>query len=258
MSQYGDGYKMEKERLDKVLAKAGIGSRQEVKSALKKGLVFLNGEKVTRPEMKIHPKTDKIMFQGKSLTYELFSYYMLHKPAGVVCAVTDPEHKTVFSLMKKPYPKGLFPVGRLDKDTEGLLLLTNDGELAHYLLSPKRHVDKTYYVQLNKPLEEEKAKLLSRGLSIGDEKDTLPAKLDILSKKEVRITIQEGRYHQVKRMFQAVGLKVLYLKRISMGGLALDKSLKKGEYRTLTEKEIQCLRESGKQVHVEKNKSHYF
>lgn len=240
------GINMEKERLDKVLANVGIGSRQEVKSILKKGLVFLNGEKVTRPEIKINPTIDKIMFEGKPLTYQMFFYYMLHKPAGVVCAVTDPEHKTVLSLIEKPRPKGLFPVGRLDKDTEGLLLLTNDGELAHYLLSPKRHVDKTYFVQLNQPLEREKARLLSRGLSIGDEKDTLPAELDILSEKEVMITIQEGRYHQVKRMFQSVGLKVLYLKRISMGGLVLDKSLKKGEYRTLTEKEIQCLRESGK------------
>ncbi|MCI9138603.1 MAG: rRNA pseudouridine synthase [Lachnospiraceae bacterium] len=249
---------MERERIDKVLANAGMGSRQEVKAALKKGLVFLNGEKVTRPEMKINPKMDNIMFAGKPLTYQMFFYYMLHKPAGVVCAVKDPAHKTVLSLIEKPCPKGLFPVGRLDKDTEGLLLLTNDGELAHSLLSPKRHVDKTYYVKLDQPLEEEKARLLSKGLSIGDEKDTLPAKLDILTKKEVMITIQEGRYHQVKRMFQSVGLQVLYLKRISMGGLVLDKSLKKGEYRTLTEREIQCLKESGKQVHVEKNKSHYF
>ena len=163
---------------------------------------------------------------------------MLHKPAGVVSATEDAECRTVLDLIHEG-KKGLFPVGRLDKDTEGLLLLTNDGALAHNLLSPKKHVDKTYFAVLDGAVGEKEQELFLQGLDIGDEKKTLPAKLELTDKEnEVFITVQEGRFHQVKRMAQAVGRKVIYLKRISMGSLVLDDTLETGEYRSLTEKEI--------------------
>lgn len=178
--------------------------------------------------------------------YEDFVYIMLHKPAGVVSATEDRRERTVLDLLGDGCKRDIFPAGRLDKDTEGLLLLTNDGELAHQLLSPRKHVDKTYYVQLQGTLTEEHCTLFTRGLDIGDEKLTLPAGLKILKageKSEALVTIQEGRFHQVKRMFQAVGCEVTYLKRLSMGPLVLDETLERGSYRALTEQEVRQLKE---------------
>lgn len=175
-----------------------------------------------------------------------FAYLMLHKPAGVVSATEDRKERTVLDLLDVPYKKKLFPVGRLDKDTEGLLLLTDDGELAHKLLSPKRHVDKTYYAEVSGEVTKEHIRQFREGLSIGEKRPTLPAVLQIRksgSVSEVQVTIHEGKYHQIKRMFESIGCQVLYLKRLSMGPLMLDENLMPGEYRMLTKREIQALKE---------------
>ena len=223
---------LKKMRLDKFLTQAAELTRSEAKQKIKKGSVTVDGEVVKKAEMKVSSE-DAICLDGEVVTYEKYRYIMLHKPAGVVSATEDAQCQTVLDLITEGR-KGLFPVGRLDKDTEGLLLLTNDGALAHNLLSPRKHVDKTYF-----------AILFLQGLDIGDEKKTLPAKLEITDKaNEVFITVQEGRFHQVKRMAEAVGRKVEYLKRISMGPLVLDKELKKGEYRPLFEEELAKLKES--------------
>ena len=182
---------------------------------------------------------------GQMVSYANYEYYMLNKPQGVVSATEDKREKTVLDLILSKKRKDLFPVGRLDKDTEGLLLITNDGELAHQLLSPKKHVDKTYVTRLLKSLLLEDAKKLEIGVDIGEQELTLPAKVNLLNAEgtEVQITIQEGKFHQVKRMFQAVGNQVVFLKRISMGSLMLDKELRPGEYRLLTQEEIMRLKE---------------
>ena len=232
-------------RLDKYLCETGFGTRSQVKELLKKGQVMVNGEVVKKPELKINETTDQILCQGKKASYQKNIYLMLHKPAGVVSATEDNREKTVLDLVRPEDRKnGLFPVGRLDKDTEGLLLLTDDGELAHRLLSPKKHVDKTYYAKIDGQVTEEHVKQFREGLDIGDEKKTLPAVLTILLSgpvSEIEVTIQEGRFHQIKRMFEAVGCKVTYLKRLSMGSLVLDKTLTPEEYRPLTEAELEGL-----------------
>ena len=232
-------------RLDKYLCETGFGTRSQVKDLLKKGQVMVNGEVVKKPELKINETTDQILCQGKKASYQKNIYLMLHKPAGVVSATEDNREKTVLDLVRPEDRKnGLFPVGRLDKDTEGLLLLTDDGELAHRLLSPKRHVDKTYYAKINGQVTEEHVKQFREGLDIGDEKKTLPAVLTILLSgpvSEIEVTIHEGRFHQIKRMFEAVGCKVTYLKRLSMGSLVLDETLPPEEYRPLTEAELEDL-----------------
>ena len=232
-------------RLDKYLCETGFGTRSQVKDLLKKGQVMVNGEVVKKPELKINETTDQILCQGKKASYQKNIYLMLHKPAGVVSATEDNREKTVLDLVRPEDRKnGLFPVGRLDKDTEGLLLLTDDGELAHRLLSPKRHVDKTYYAKINGQVTEEHVKQFREGLDIGDEKKTLPAVLTILLSgpvSEIEVTIHEGRFHQIKRMFEAVGCKVTYLKRLSMGSLVLDETLPPEEYRPLTEAELEGL-----------------
>ena len=234
---------MEKIRLDKYLADMGQGTRSEVKKLIKKGNVCVNRETVKSPEYKIAPETDQVSVQGRELSYEKFEYYMLNKPAGTVSAREDGRDKTVLELIISKKRKDLFPVGRLDKDTEGLLLITNDGALAHNLLSPKKHVDKTYFVQLLKELKEKEAELLEKGVDIGDEKPTLPAEIAFAGEKnQAYITIREGRFHQIKRMFRAVDNEVVYLKRVSMGSLKLDDRLLPGEYRSLTEEEIEGLR----------------
>ena len=199
---------------------------------------------MTRPEEKIDTERDTVLFNGMTVGYAEFEYYMLNKPAGVVSATEDRRERTVLDLIGEKRRKDLFPVGRLDKDTEGLLLITNDGELAHRLLSPKKHVDKTYYARVAGRITEEHKKIFAAGVDIGDEKPALPAELRILSSEEiseVELTIHEGRFHQVKRMFHAVGGKVLYLKRTSMGSLRLDECLEPGQYRRLTEDEIRAL-----------------
>lgn len=230
-------------RLDKYLTTLGIGSRSQVKEYIKKGKIKVNGEFLKKPEYHIDEENDIIEFQGISLEYNRFYYYMLNKPAGYLSAVKDEHCKTVLDLLDVTPKDGLFPVGRLDKDTEGLLLITNDGELSHKLLSPKKHVDKRYYVELDGELTESDVKLFADGLDIGENNLTKPAILEILeNKKSAFITITEGKYHQVKRMFRKIGLTVTYLKRISMGSLVLDKTLKQGEYRPLTESELKELK----------------
>lgn len=229
-------------RLDKYLVEMEVGSRSQVKESIKKGLVSVNGIKASRPETKIDESKDIISYQGKALSYTKNEYYMLHKPAGVVSATTDNFDTTVLDLLKDAKGKNLFPVGRLDKDTEGLLLITNDGGLSHDLLSPKKHVDKEYFVELRYPVTKQEISLLEKGVDIGDEKKTLPATVMLIDKTHVSIVIQEGRFHQVKRMFQAVSNEVCYLKRMRMGSLRLDESLQPGEYRSLTETEINFLK----------------
>jgi len=233
-------------RLDKYLADMGVGTRSQVKQFIKKGQIQVNGEIQKRPETKLDITKDKVSFQGEEISYQEYVYYILHKPAGYVSAVKDNLYPTVLSLIDNPQGFQLFPVGRLDLDTEGLLLITNDGTLAHELLSPKKHVEKTYYARIDGKITEEDQRRFAAGLDIGDEKDTLPAKLEILKsgeESEITVTITEGRYHQIKRMFEAVGKKVTYLKRLQMGSLKLEETLEPGTYRALTEEEIRLLKE---------------
>ena len=226
-------------RMEKFLAGQTGSTRKEVKEWLKKGLVFVNDEPIKKPELKVNPNEDVILLDGKVISYEPVVYYMFHKPAGCVSATKDNYDKTVLDFFKdSDKKKDLFPVGRLDKDTEGLLLVTNDGELSHNLLSPKKHVDKTYYVELDREITQEDADKLENGIDIGEKNVTLPARLEKISEKSYRITIREGKFHQIKRMFHAVGSEVVYLKRLSMGSLILDESLKPGQYRPLTKEEI--------------------
>lgn len=240
---------MKSTRLDKYLADAGLGARSEVKKLIKTRSVLVNGLPALRPEQKIAPD-DEVICQGRLIARKTFSYYMLNKPAGVVSATEDPLDRTVLDLLKEQdIPvKGLFPAGRLDKDTEGLLLITDDGALAHRLLSPRRHVDKTYFVRVAGEVTSADEKAFQNGLDIGDEKKTLPARLNVLSSgpiSEVHLTIQEGRFHQVKRMFLALGKEVLFLKRLSMGTLLLDPELLPGQARPLTKEELARLNSAG-------------
>ena len=228
-------------RLDKYLADMGKGTRSEVKKAISKGLVRVNNEIVKKPETKLDTDSDNVLFDGVLVGYAQYEYYMLNKPAGVISATEDKREKTVIDLITEKKRKDLFPVGRLDRDTEGLLLISNDGELAHRLLSPSKHVDKVYYAKIDGKVTIEDVEAFQQGVDIGEEKVTRPAKLRILksgTQSEIELTICEGKFHQVKRMFQAVGKEVVYLKRLQMGTLILDESLKPGEYRELTEQEI--------------------
>lgn len=231
-------------RLDKYLADMGLGTRSEVKQAVRKGRVQVNGQTVREPEYKTDTETDQVWFNGQPAAYREYEYYMLNKPAGVISASEDPRERCVVDLIESRKRKDLFPVGRLDKDTEGLLLITNDGGLAHRLLSPKKHVDKVYYARVQGRVTQEDAELFRRGVDIGEKKQTLPAELRILNAgeiSEIELTIREGKFHQVKRMFHAAGKEVLYLKRLQMGPLRLDESLKPGEYRTLNTQELDIL-----------------
>lgn len=232
-------------RLDKYLSDRSLGTRSEIKSWIRKGRVRVNLAVCKRPEEKIDAGTDEITFDGQRIIYEEYVYLMLNKPAGVVSATTDNRDKTVLDIVEAERRKDLFPVGRLDKDTEGLLLLTNDGALAHRLLSPRKEVDKVYYAKVNGKVTDADREAFLSGISIGEDKPCLPAKLDILlsdAVSEINLTIQEGKFHQVKRMFEAVGKEVIYLKRISMGGLALDPLLSPGDYRRLTNDEVEYLK----------------
>lgn len=229
-------------RLDKYLADMGIGTRSEVKQYIRKKQVTVNGAFPTGAQQKVEPGQDEIRFQGEVVSYVQYEYFMLNKPGGCVSAVTDRDSRTVLDLIGEKNRKDLFPVGRLDKDTEGLLLITNDGMLSHNLLAPGKHISKTYYAKVSGEVTQEDVVIFAGGIDIGEKKDTLPAELKVLSCEggvsEIELTITEGKYHQVKRMFEAVGKEVVYLKRISMGGLKLDDELKPGEYRRLTEEEI--------------------
>lgn len=232
-------------RLDKFLCETGAGTRSEVKQFLKKGLVTVNGIKEKSADRKIDETKDTVTLRGEVLSFAKFHYYILHKPAGVITATEDNNQKTVMSLLKDVKDVSLsklFPVGRLDKDTEGLLLITDDGELAHRLLSPKKHVEKTYQVHLRDALSPQALQKLETGVDIGDDTPTLPAKVKILEDKIIELSIIEGRYHQVKRMLLAVENEVTYLKRISMGGLDLPIDLEKGCFRALSEAEIALLK----------------
>lgn len=234
-------------RLDKYLADMGKGTRKEIKKKIQKGLVLVDGKVVKEPERKVDPDVQEVSLEGKVIPYAAFSYLMLNKPAGLVSATRDPKEKTVLDLIKGEKRKDLFPVGRLDKDTVGLLLMTNDGELAHRLLSPAKHVDKVYFARVKGLVDERDVELFATGVDIGDDKLCLPAELKIkklekeTGESEVEICIKEGRFHQVKRMFQAVGKEVLFLQRLQMGTLCLDETLKPGEYRELTEEEKEKL-----------------
>ena len=225
-------------RLDKYLAEMGVGTRQEVKKQIRQGKVTVNGTVVKAADTKIDETCDEVTIGGRNISYVSYEYYMLNKPGGVVSATEDRRDTTVIDLIKDKKRKDLFPVGRLDKDTEGLLLITNDGDLAHRLLAPKKHVDKVYYAKIDGMVTEEDVKRFAEGM-------TRPAKLDIMKsaeESEIRLTIHEGKFHQVKRMFLAVGKEVTYLKRERMGPLCLDENLKPGEYRLLTEEEIENVR----------------
>ncbi len=232
-------------RLDKYLADMGIGTRSEVKQQIRKKQVTVNGLLPTGPQQQVEPGEDEVICQGEAVPYMEYEYFMLNKPQGCVSAVTDRGHQTVMDLITKKNRKDLFPVGRLDKDTEGLLLITNDGALSHALLSPGKHVPKTYYARICGEVTQHDVTQFAQGLDIGEAKLTKPAKLEILCSgpmaAEVKLTITEGKFHQVKRMFQAVGKEVSFLKRLSMGGLCLDASLQPGDYRRLTEAEINLL-----------------
>lgn len=287
-------------RLDKYLSNMTGESRSIIKSEIKKGNVIVNGSTVLKAENKIDEIKDEVIYKGESVAYSKYAYYMFNKPAGCVSATKDNTCKTVIDYLKNEQVSGLFPVGRLDKDTEGLLIITNDGELAHKLLSPKKHVAKKYYARIKGNLPTDVEKQFEDGLDIGDEKKTLPARIEVLQNaktiestdkltgktdnmtgktdnmtgktdnmtgntdnitdvvisdrsdalpdegpalfdSEVYVVITEGRYHQVKRMFKAVGCEVTYLERKSMGGLELDDTLRRGEYRKLTAEEINTL-----------------
>lgn len=234
-------------RLDKYLADMSIGTRQEVKKYIRQGRVKINEDIIKKPEYKIREDEDKITFDGAPVAYETFEYYMLNKPAGVISATEDKRDITVLNLIKEKKRKDLFPVGRLDKDTEGLLLITNDGALAHRLLSPKKHVDKCYYAKIRGGVTEDDVRVFKERINIGTQEEpewTMPAELKILEKgtvSRIRLTIREGKFHQVKRMFLAVGKEVVYLKRERMSALVLDEELAPGEYRKLTDSELKSI-----------------
>ena len=237
-------------RLDKYLVACAVGSRTEVKNFLKAGRVMVNGKKEKSAKLQINEDTDEICFDGQKLEYEEFVYYMMNKPQGVISATEDPKHKTVLDLLDDlARSKEVFPVGRLDIDTHGLLLLTNDGKLAHALLSPKRHVDKTYLARINGVMTDADVETFAQGVPLKDF-TCQPAKLELVSidreKEEslVRVTIAEGKFHQVKRMVAYCGKEVVDLQRLTMGTLTLDENLKRGEWRRLSKEELEGLLES--------------
>ena len=237
-------------RLDKYLVACAVGSRTEVKNFLKSGRVTVNGKKEKSAKLQINEDTDEICFDGQKLEYEEFVYYMMNKPQGVISATEDPKHKTVLDLMDDyARAKEVFPVGRLDIDTHGLLLLTNDGKLAHALLSPKRHVDKTYLAQINGVMTDADVETFAQGIPLKDF-TCQPAKLELVSidtekdQSLVRVTIAEGKFHQVKRMVAYCGKEVVDLQRLTMGTLTLDEDLKRGEWRRLSKEELEGLLES--------------
>ncbi|MBQ4629471.1 MAG: rRNA pseudouridine synthase [Clostridia bacterium] len=231
-------------RIDKLLSNAlGIG-RKEIRQSVKKGLVRCNGNVIKDPSVHVDENNDEIVFCGEAVKYREFVYLMLNKPEGYISATYDKKYPVVTDLVPAEYAHfEVFPVGRLDIDTHGLLLLTNDGDLAHRLLSPKSHVPKTYFVESAKPVKEEDIKIFENGIELEADFTTLPAKLEIASddKTESLVTIYEGKFHQVKRMFEAIDNEVVYLKRISMGGLKLDQALAEGQCRELTAEELDAL-----------------
>jgi 16S rRNA pseudouridine516 synthase len=246
------------QRLDKILAHSGHGTRSEIKLLVKSGAVTVNGKTVKDSGLQVNPAVDMIEVDGEKVVFQAQTYLMMNKPQGVISATEDTRERTVLDLLKPPFAHlPLFPVGRLDKDTEGLLLLTDDGKLAHNLLSPKKHVAKTYYAEVYGHVNQADQTAFSIGVELDDGYVTMPAKLVVLVEgdpalmkdSKVELTIMEGKFHQVKRMFEAVGKKVTFLKRISMGRLMLDEYLAPGEYRELTQQELSQLR-GGNEVEV--------
>ncbi len=229
-------------RVDKILSELGFGSRQEIKKYVKAGKIRINDNIVKKPEEKLNSEVDKLFFEGKEVEVEEFETFILYKPAGYVCATKDNVHKTVMELIDSKR-KNIVPVGRLDLDTEGILILTNDGDLNHRLVSPSSHVDKTYYAIFEGRLNENAVEMTKNGLDIGEGEVSKPANLEIISSNEIMLTIHEGKFHQVKRMVKALGGEVTYLKRVAFGGLRLDDlKLKKGESRKITEIEMEMLK----------------
>ncbi|HEX2924902.1 MAG TPA: pseudouridine synthase [Ruminiclostridium sp.] len=238
----------QKQRLDKVLSNFGFGSRTEIKSAVRNGQVVLDGQVVKDSGIHIDPEENIIEINGERLNYRQYVYIMMNKPQGVISATSDRKQKTVFDILPEQYKCfELFPAGRLDIDTEGLVLMTNDGQLSHEILSPKKHVPKQYFAKVLGHVNAEDAAAFEQGVILDDGYKTLPAALEIIKSddvSEIRLTIVEGKFHQVKRMFEAVGKKVIYLKRLSMGNLRLDESLKLGECKELGESDIELLRQA--------------
>ncbi|MCI9062158.1 MAG: rRNA pseudouridine synthase [Romboutsia sp.] len=234
-------------RVDKLLSNVGVASRAELKKYCKQGIISVNGKVINNPGIQVDSENDEVIFNGEKIVYREFIYIMLNKPDGYISATFDKYDPIVLDLIDQSYlvfeP---FPVGRLDKDTEGLLVLTNDGQLAHRVLSPKKHVPKTYYAKIQGKVTEEDILAFEKGVILDDGYETMPSQLKILKSddmSEIELTIHEGKFHQVKRMFESVGKKVVYLKRLSMGKLKLDESLKLGEYRELTEEEVKLIEE---------------
>lgn len=236
-----------KQRIDKILSNLGYGSRSEIKKYCKQGSVVVNGSEVSNPGTQVDTENDEILFNGEEVIYREYIYLMMNKPAGYISATTDKYDQTVLDLIDLSYLAfEPFPVGRLDKDTEGLLVLTNDGKLSHRVLSPKKHVPKTYYAKIDGVVTEEDVEAFLEGVVLDDGYKTMPSQLNILKsddESEIELTIHEGKFHQVKRMFESVGKKVVYLKRLSMGNLKLDESLELGEYRELTDEEVKLIEE---------------
>ena len=236
-----------KMRVDKLLSNVGVASRAELKKYCKQGLISVNGKVINNPGVQVDSESDDIRFNGEKIVYREFVYIMLNKPDGYISATYDKYDPIVLDLIDQSYlvfeP---FPVGRLDKDTEGLLVITNDGQLAHRVLSPKKHVPKTYYAKIQGKVTEEDILAFEKGVILDDGYETMPSQMKILKSddmSEIELTIHEGKFHQVKRMFESVGKKVVYLKRLSMGKLKLDESLGLGEYRELTEEEVKLIEE---------------
>ena len=237
-------------RLDKFLVEMSVASRSTIKDMAKKGRIAVNGNIVKATDLKIDEDVDTVSVDGQVIAFSNTEYFMLNKPAGVITATLDKKAKTVLDLIDERTRNDLFPVGRLDKDTEGLLLITNDGDLAHRLLAPKKHVDKVYYADIDGIVTDEHVRRFAEGLTLLDGTPVMPGELTVLETdtnadtSKIQLTIHEGKFHQVKRMFEAVGCSVTYLKRLSMGPLVLDDALKPGEYRRLTDEEINMLKEA--------------
>ncbi|MGO0904174.1 pseudouridine synthase [Clostridioides difficile] len=236
-----------KQRIDKILSNLGYGSRSEIKKYCKQGSVVVNGSEVSNPGTQVDTENDEILFNGEEVIYREYIYLMMNKPDGYISATTDKYDPTVLDLIDVSYLAfEPFPVGRLDKDTEGLLVLTNDGKLSHRVLSPKKHVPKTYYAKIDGIVTEKDIEAFAEGVVLDDGYKTMASQLKILKsdeESEIELTIHEGKFHQVKRMFESVDKKVVYLKRLSMGNLKLDESLELGEYRELTDEEVKLIEE---------------
>jgi len=233
-------------RLDKFLSNMGLGTRTEVKKAITRGLVTVNGKVTKKVGLTIKEKSDQIVYNGQKVNYQAHVYIMLNKPSGLISATEDKMHKTVIDLIKDTYGnRKIFPVGRLDIDTEGLILLTDDGEWSHSLMSPKKHVSKVYFARVEGKVTQEHVGLFSAGMTFKDGTVIKPSHLKVLKSdqiSEIELTITEGKYHQVKRMFEHFDMKVIYLRRDKIGGLSIDPELGLGDYKELSEKELEMIK----------------